>query len=118
MKVCFKDRLQHQLHCCLHNTVSNRRDPQRAGASLWFGNIHPPHRMKAIALAPQLLLQSAEHLLLFSPRYNALDRFAIHARRTPVGPHLSPGLPQHVVAPYLVVQTVELHSFGLLGCAI
>ncbi len=107
MKVCFKDRLQHQLHCGLHDAVSNRRYPQRPCTSLWFGNVHPPHRMKAIALAPQLLLQLAKHLLFFSPRHNALDRFAIHARRAPVCPHLSPGLPKHVVAPYLVVQTVD-----------
>src|SRR5579883_1624032 len=66
----------------------------------------------------QLLLQLAEHLLFCSAGHNALDRFAIYARRAAVAPYLSPGFPQHVVAPYLVVQTVELHSLGLLGCAI
>lgn len=47
-----------------------------------------PHRIKAIVLASQLLLQLAEHLLLFSTRHNAFDSFAINARRTPVGFYL------------------------------
>src|SRR5215831_14757289 len=74
--------------------------------------------MKAIALGPQLSLQLTEHLLFFSTRLNAFDGFAIHTRRAPIGLYLFPCLPKHVRAPYLVVQTVELHSFRLLGCAI
>ena len=88
------------------------------GCPFRFRDIHPSHRMKAIALGPQLLLQLAEHLLFFSTRLNAFDSFAIHTWRAPVGFYLFPCLPKHVRAPYLVVQTVELHSFRLLGCAI
>ncbi len=88
MKVGFEYRLQHQLHCGLHYAVSHCRYPQRSGTPFGFWDIHPPHRIKAIVLASQLLLQLAEHLLLFSTRHNAFDGFAIHARRTPVGFYL------------------------------
>src|SRR5438445_3705011 len=115
VKVGLEDRFQHQLHRSLHHAILNRRDPQWPSASLRFRDIHSSHRLKAIALGAQLFLQSAEHSLFFSTRLNAFDGFVIHARRTPIGFYLSPCLPEHVHAPHFVVQTVELHSFRLLG---
>src|SRR6516165_2385667 len=118
MKVGFKDRFQHQLHCSLDDAILNCGDPQRPSASLRFRNIHSSYWLKAIALGTQLLLHSTEHLLFFSTRHNAFDGFPVPARRAPIGFTLSPCLPEHVAAPPFVVQTVELHSLRLLGCAI
>ena len=118
MKVGFKDGFQHQLHGSLHHAIFDRRDPQWPGASLGFWDVHPPHRLKAVGLGSQLILQSAEHQPFFSTRHDACDGLAIHARRAPVCFHLFPGFPEHVAAPHLVVQTVKLHSVRLLGCAI
>src|SRR6201984_2287431 len=83
MKVGLEDRLQHQLHRSLYYAVSNLRYPERTGAPFRFRDIHPPHRMKAIALGPQLVLQLTEHFLFFSTRLNPFDSFSIHPRRPP-----------------------------------
>src|SRR5438445_4675906 len=50
VKISFKDRLQHQLHRSLHHAILDRRDPKWASASLWFWDVHSPHRVKAVGL--------------------------------------------------------------------
>jgi hypothetical protein len=59
--------------------ILDRRDPQWAGTSLWFWDVHSPYRLKAKGLGAQLVLQSAEHQPFFSARHDAFDGLAIHA---------------------------------------
>jgi site-specific DNA recombinase len=59
VKIGFKDWLQHQLHRSLHHAILDGGDPQWASASLGFWDVHSPHRLKAVGLGPQLILQSA-----------------------------------------------------------
>jgi hypothetical protein len=58
VKISFKDRFQHQLHRRLHYAILHRRDPEWPSTSLGFRDIYSSHRLKAIALGPQLFLLS------------------------------------------------------------
>jgi len=54
-EVGLKDRREHDQHRHLHDSISNRRDAQRALPAVGFGNPHSLQGLAAIRLAHQLL---------------------------------------------------------------
>ena len=118
VEVGLENRLQHQLHCGLHYAILHHRNPERARTALGLRDVHPAHRLETVRLGAQLLRQSAYHCRFLTLFHHLLNRHAIDPGRPMVGLDLLPSLPQDVFPPHLVVQTIELHRFILLGLAI
>ena len=114
-KVGFKDRLEHDLHRSLHDSVTdcgNRQRPPLLGPRLRYE--YPPGRDRTERLRPQLRFQFIEqpgHPVLLDLGQGDL----VDARRAAVAAHLAPRPLQNVPAVDLVIQRVESSSGIGLG---
>ncbi|MBM2811014.1 MAG: hypothetical protein HW416_1773 [Chloroflexi bacterium] len=105
-KIHLEDRLQHQLRCCLHDPIPNRRYPQRSLSPVCLRDHHPPHRLRAISSLSQLGRQLRQKLRYPLLLYGA-GGLPIYSRRPRVRLHLLPCPRQDVLAVHLVVERVE-----------
>src|SRR3972149_2802873 len=102
----FKDRANHQQQRHLRHAVRDRGDAEWTLAAIALGYPHAKKGLRAIGLAPQLLLQ------LRRPRSYALgldllERDPVHTRCPAVGTAVLVCLPEHVLSADLVPETVE-----------
>jgi len=107
-KVGFKDRLQDEQRRHLHDTVPHGRYPQRSHLPVGFRDVHAAHWLRPVGLAAQRfpdLSQEPAHARV--PRFDLVNRHAVHAGCSVVGSHPPPGLFQCVPPIDPVVQNIK-----------
>jgi len=105
-KVRLEDRLQHQFGGGLNDPVPDSGNAQRPLPAARFGNLHPPHRHRPIALRHEFLAQSRQPAF-HTPRLDRLERHSVHARRAVVLTGERVGVFENVGPMDLVVEQVE-----------
>lgn len=117
-EVCFKDRLDDQLHGHLGDSVPDGRDAQGAFGAVSLGNPDPFDRAWCIGLAPQCFLElrhksGRAFLILDGFEGDAIDPGAAF-----VGPDQILGMTEDVCPIDLVVEGVEAVGRLLLGLTV
>ena len=108
LKICLKDRLENQLGCRLHHSVSHRRNTKWPHAAVRFRNEYPSHRSGTVRLGPQLLLQRLHQSCRPSGGvHDLVDRYSIHPWCTVVCGDQVPGRPEHVSPVDPVIQRIK-----------
>ena len=107
-KISLKDRLNHQQHCHLHNTIPYAGDAQRPLLAVGFGNIDASHRFGPVGAAPKRLID------LIDKRHNpsltgldVVDTNTINTRCTLVGSHAFPRRFQYVPTIHTIIEHIE-----------
>src|SRR6266446_4500489 len=115
-EVGFENRFEDQQGGRLHNAVADVWNPQRSQLPVGLGYVDTAYSLGAIGLGAQLLVE-----LLHQPQRSPLagldrfDRDAVDSGLAPVGSHLQPSRPQHVVPIDPVVQRIKPELRLLLG---
>jgi hypothetical protein len=107
-KVGLEDRLNDDLRCRLHDTITDRRDRERPllGRPAGLRDEHPPGRERSPPPVPEIRGQLIEELgdaVLLDVR----DGLPVDAGRAAIGAHQLPRPLQNVAAVDLVVERVE-----------
>ena len=110
------DRLQAERHRRLHHALFHGREAARSRPAWRLGNLDDPDGCALGRLLAQGLVQCRDPLLFVPCVHTALDRHAIHTRRPLVCLALSPGRPEDVHAPDLVLEALQPFLLVLLGC--
>src|SRR5215469_1669092 len=109
----FKDRLDDHLESRLHDPVLDRRDPQRTGSPVAFGDLHPFDRVRPVAASLQTVLEFLQIPLgLCREPFDALP---VHPGRPLVARDFLPRRCQGRRSNDLVHQTVPLASFDAVA---
>ena len=108
-ELSFKDRLDDHLESRLHDPILDRRDPERTGSPVTFGDLHPLDRVRPVAAVLQTVLKLLQ--IPLGLRREPFDALAIHPGRPVVARDFPPCRPQSGRSDDLVHQTVPLASF-------
>ena len=105
-KVRLENRFQHDLGRRLGHPVPHRGNPQRPRTALWFRNLHPTRRRRAIPTRAEVMAQLTQHAVHAIVLHRDQGD-PIHPGRTPVFAHPLPRLPQDVIPADTVEKGVE-----------
>ena len=115
-KVGFEDRFEHQHRCCHAHPIAQGRDAQRPKFAVGLRDEHSSDGIRSVGLLPERKRQFAEPPL-HPVRLDVREVLTVHPRCALVGPALSVGMRQDVLAADLVVQGVEaIAGFCLRFC--
>jgi hypothetical protein len=114
LEIRLKDRLQHELGCCLHHTVAHRRYAQGPLPSIGLRDVPPQESLRSIPACAQLganpFQEPLDAVLL-----DRVEGLTINPRRAAVGPRSPPRLPQDVTPVDTVIQRVKAPPGCSLG---
>jgi len=115
-KIRFENRFQNQQRGHLRHPVSDRRYPQRPQLPIRLRDVHPPHRLRPIALGAKILAQLLQELRRATLlRFYLLEGDSVHSRRSAIVPHSRHRRFQHIAPIDPVVQRVKPELRFLLG---
>ena len=112
-EAALEDRLDHPLQRRLYHPVFDDRDAQCSLAATGLGNLHPPHRLRSVGAASELLGQLAQ--VSGSLGVETRDAHAVQAARPAAALDLLPGRCQRGVTTNFVDQTEPFVAFAFLG---
>jgi DNA invertase Pin-like site-specific DNA recombinase len=105
-EVGLEDGFQHEFGRLLGHSVADCGDSQRPLTAIWFRDLHPTHRRRAVGTRAKVPGKLVEHPL--DPvLLHMCQGDPIHPGRTPVREHPPPRLPQDVTPVDTVIQGVE-----------
>src|ERR1700757_862784 len=110
----FENRFQYEFGRLLDHPVTDRGNTQRPLTTLWFRNLHPPRRRRAIPTRAKVMTQLTQHAV-HAVVLHRNQGDTIHPGRTLVLTHPLPRLPQDVTSVDTVIQGVETPILRLLG---
>jgi len=116
-KVRLENRLDHQFHSHLNNTISNRGNPQGSFSPVRFRNVDTLDWQRLVAFGTKFFVQLVEESCHARTINDVLTRHPIHAGRTLVLQYQLPCCCQHVAPIDPVVQYVKPKLRLLFGLA-
>ncbi|KFB74838.1 MAG: hypothetical protein AW06_004216 [Candidatus Accumulibacter cognatus] len=117
-EIGFKDRFDDEFHRHLRNSVTERRNPERALTAIRFGDHDAPHRLGSVGLVFRITGQVLQERFYPNAGFYGLEADPINTRTASVGPDKPPSMTEDVFPADLVVERVKAVGRFLLGLGV
>ena len=116
-EIRFEDRLQYDFGCCLDDSITNRRDPQRAFTSVCLRYVHAADCLRLVRPGLEFLLQLGQKLA-YALLLDLCKGHPVNPWRATIVSGLVVRRCQDVIATDLVVEDIETVFRLLLGLSV